>query len=106
VTVEAGELAGFYGLRGDPPELELTFLFIEPRFIGQGVGRALLLHSLEAAAKRGAERVRVVSDPSAEAFYLAMGAVRDGEEPSGSIPGRSLPTLVFALDRSGPVGDS
>jgi hypothetical protein len=35
------------------------------------------------------------ADPHAEAFYLAMGAVRVGEAASESIPGRSLPRLAY-----------
>ena len=35
------------------------------------------------------------SDPHAEAFYLAAGAVRIGSRPSDSIAGRELPLLEF-----------
>lgn len=37
------------------------------------------------------------ADPNAEPFYRAMGAVRIGATPSGSIPGRELPLLEFTL---------
>ena len=38
------------------------------------------------------------SDPFAEGFYRAMGAVRVGDVPSGSIPHRNLPVLRFDLE--------
>jgi len=37
--------------------------------------------------------LRIASDPHAEAFYLACGAVRVGAAASASIPGRELPLL-------------
>ena len=42
-------------------------------------------------------KVRVPSDPNAEAFYRAMGATTVGTAPSGSIPGRRLPLMELAL---------
>ncbi|TCT06419.1 hypothetical protein EDC22_1111 [Tepidamorphus gemmatus] len=39
----------------------------------------------------------VDSDPFAEGFYLAMGAQRVGEAPSGAIAGRMLPRLAKRL---------
>lgn len=41
--------------------------------------------------------VRVHADPNAEPFRVAMGAVRIGATPSGSIPGRELPSLRIEL---------
>ncbi len=43
----------------------------------------------------------IAADPGAEPFYGAMGAVRAGEIPSVSIPGRNLPRLVYRLDAWG-----
>jgi GNAT superfamily N-acetyltransferase len=93
VAERAGHLAGFYALSGDAPDAELSFLFVEPEFIGTGVGTALLGHCRAVAAEFGFERIWIASDPFAERFYLAMGAVRVGATPSESIPGRSLPVL-------------
>jgi GNAT superfamily N-acetyltransferase len=95
VAEQDGRVAGFYALTGEPPEVDLAMMFVDPAWIGRGVGRALWEHAVDAAARSGAERVTIDAEPHAEAFYLAMGAVRVGEAASGSIPGRTLPRLVF-----------
>ncbi|WP_067619878.1 hypothetical protein [Alicyclobacillus acidiphilus] len=43
------------------------------------------------------DELTIRPDPNAEPFYLAMGAQRVGEVPSGSIPGRMLPLLQYLL---------
>ncbi|MGW2547713.1 GNAT family N-acetyltransferase [Kitasatospora sp. NPDC001574] len=97
-----GRVLGFVTLVGAPPEGELDMLFVEPDVIGRGVGRFLLAHLRRRAAESGFRRVLVAADPNAESFYAAMGAVRIGTVPSGSIPGRELPLLALA---TGPSGD-
>ena len=87
----AGEPAGVYRLAGSPPEGELEDLWLDPRFIGTGVGRRLFEHALHTAAELRFESLRIESDPNAEGFYLAMGATRIGEQRSPS--GRTLPLL-------------
>jgi GNAT superfamily N-acetyltransferase len=93
----AGHVVGFSALAGEPPEAELAFLFVDPEFIGTGVGRSLLEHGLGVAAELGFRTIRVESDPFAEPFYLAMGAVRVGEAPSRSVSGRTLPVLCLTV---------
>ncbi|EBV1760669.1 N-acetyltransferase, partial [Salmonella enterica subsp. enterica serovar Newport] len=39
----------------------------------------------------------VDADPNAEAFYIRQGAIRIGETPSESLPGRVLPLLLISL---------
>ncbi|MFI6388729.1 GNAT family N-acetyltransferase [Nonomuraea sp. NPDC050547] len=68
---------GFYALVGD----ELDLLFVADRAQGTGLGRRLVEHMLDQARAAGLTRVRVVSHPPAEAFYLRMGAVRVGTSP-------------------------
>ena len=97
VAEDGGRLAGFGTLDGEPPEGALGMLFVDPGFIGRGVGRALFGHLTAAAAGLGFTRLTIDADPNAEAFYLAMGAVRIGATPSGSVPGRTLPLLSFAV---------
>ena len=97
VVDEHGTIAGFYGLKVDAPSSELDLLFIDPPFIGKGYGRLLFGHAAEEARALGCTEMWIDADPYAEAFYLALGAVREGESPSGSIPGRMLPRLRFAL---------
>ena len=75
-------------------------LFVEPDAIGTGVGKALMHHVARRAASEGMTRLAIDADPNAEPFYLAMGAVRVGESPSGSIPGRMLPKLDLTVSRA------
>jgi GrpB-like predicted nucleotidyltransferase (UPF0157 family)/N-acetylglutamate synthase-like GNAT family acetyltransferase len=97
VAEESGELLGFYVLAGEPPQGELTFLFVDPARIGTGVGRALWRCCMTSAARAGLSRVRIESDPFAEGFYAAMGAKRVGEAPSQSIPDRMLPLMTVEI---------
>lgn len=96
-----GEVLGFSTLEGSPPVGELGMLFVEPAAIGRGVGRLLMGHLLDEAAAAGFTRLRIDADPSAEPFYLAAGAVRVGEVPSASVPGRVLPLLELEVPRDG-----
>ncbi|MER6365078.1 GNAT family N-acetyltransferase [Kitasatospora sp. NPDC001527] len=99
VAEEDGRVLGFVTLTGAPPEGELGLLFVEPDMIGRGVGRRLMAH-LRAGAL-GFERITFAADPNAEPFYRAMGAVRLGTVPSGSIPGRRLPLLALHVATPG-----
>jgi len=86
-----GELTGLYQIIGNPPEGELSDLWLEPRAIGRGLGRALLGHALETAGESGFETLLIESDPNATGFYLAMGAEHVGHRRS--VAGRWLPLL-------------
>ena len=83
-----GQIAGVVALAaGDAPgALDLNKLFIEPRHIRSGVGRALLAHAIAEARRRGAGRLTILADPNAAAFYERAGAVRIGEAPSDAVP--------------------
>ena len=96
--LEGGEvLAGFYQLRLSGPSAEVAQFFIAPEAIRSGLGRRLWRHLERSARAAGARRLEVDSDPHAEGFYLAMGMVRRGTAPSGSIAGRMLPHLANEL---------
>lgn len=98
-------VAGFYSLReidcaverALDSGVELHALFIDPAAIGKGHGRALWQHAVKTAAELGFSTLVIDSDPFAEPFYLAMGAVRVGVVPSTVIPGRTLPLMHFSL---------
>lgn len=70
---------GFYALAIDGADAVLEHLWIEPGWMGRGLGRALLSHAAETARAHGAARLKIDSDPHAEAFYRRMGARRVGE---------------------------
>ncbi|MGZ4127376.1 MAG: GNAT family N-acetyltransferase [Actinomycetota bacterium] len=97
VLTEHGVPAGFYTLIVEGARAELSMLFIDPPAIGRGYGRALFEHAAREARALGATEMVIDSDPFAEPFYLALGAERIGEAPSGSIPGRMLPQMRLRL---------
>ncbi|MCQ4082694.1 GNAT family N-acetyltransferase [Streptomyces sp. RB6PN25] len=113
LTVVAGEVArrratvadrdsrilGFTTLEGQPPTGVLGMMFVEPQVIGQGIGRLLFEHTIAAGRELGFAQLMIDADPNAEPFYRAMGAVRIGNVPSGSIAGRTLPQMVVTIQR-------
>jgi GNAT superfamily N-acetyltransferase len=74
-------------------------MFVEPQAIGQGIGRLLFERTIAAGRDRGFTQLTIDADPNAEPFYRAMGAVRIGTVPSGSIVGRVLPQMVVTIQR-------
>ena len=94
------EIAGFYKLVVESSEkMELEALFVEPAYIGKGIGRILFFDALCKAQSHGATTLITQSDPNAEAFYLNMGGVKVGSSGSGSIEGRQLPMIRFDIER-------
>ena len=93
VAEVGGRPVGFHGVSGAPPEGTLDVLFVEPSFIGRGVGRLLWEHALVTARELGFTRLLIESEPEAEGFYLRMGAVRVGSSTSPLDPSRILPVL-------------
>lgn len=57
----------------------LEDLWVEPAWIGRGVGRLLFDHVAAEARERGARRLEWEAEPNAHGFYEHMGAgyVRD-----------------------------
>lgn len=75
----------------------LDKLYVDPAALRSGAGRELLQWAMATARDAGARAMAIDADPGAAGFYRRMGAVDDGEVPSGSIPGRMLPRLVLPL---------
>jgi ribosomal protein S18 acetylase RimI-like enzyme len=70
-----GEILGFYSLitEGEP---ELDLMFVADAAQGLGLGERLFRDMAQAAAARGIDAVKIVSNPPAAGFYERMGAVR------------------------------
>ena len=98
VAVAEDALAGFHAVSVDGDAAALEHLWIDPPWIGSGIGRMLFEDAVRTAAAHGARELVIDSDPHAEAFYLRMGARRAGEVPApmDGIP-RILPRLVYPL---------
>lgn len=97
VAQQGQAIVGFYSLREEDGILDLDLLFVEPEWIGSGVGALLLEHALQQAALTTHEHLVVESDPGAEGFYLRFGATRVGQRASTVEAGRQLPMLSFDL---------
>ena len=92
-----GRVLGYYSLVTDADCAELDLLFVDDAAQGRGLGALLFAHMRQRAAALGIPRVRIVSHPPSEAFYLRMGAVRVGEQPPRGRVGWSRPVLDLVV---------
>jgi GNAT superfamily N-acetyltransferase len=98
VALDRQQPIGFYTLEDlCDAQIELGALFVDPPYIGQGVGRQLIERAKSRAARLGARVLTIQGDPHALAFYRAAGAQLYAERESGSIAGRMLPLLRIEL---------
>lgn len=91
-----GTLAAYVLVRMDGKEAFLRDLFVHPGLFRRGLGRTLFEEALRYARANNARRLKLDSDPNAEAFYERLGMVRTGTVVSIAGNGRTLP--VMALD--------
>ncbi len=92
-----GALAGVAQIGPLDGDADLLKLFVDPPFMGHGIGRVLFDWCKAQARAMGAARLMIEADPNAAPFYERMGAHVVGTAPSGSIPGRLLPLLELPL---------
>lgn len=97
VAQSGDRVVGFW-CREPKEEHSAGFLFIEPDWIGKGVGRLLWEAVMADAKQRGLRYLTWEADPNAEPFYLRMGAYRIGLKASDVVEGRKLPVMRFHLD--------
>lgn len=96
VAVQADQILGFYALVPTAQVYELDDLWIEPAWIGRGVGTLLFQHAVTLARAHGGVTLHLVADPHAVGFYQKMGMSKIGERPS--VPaGRVLDVMVLHL---------
>lgn len=98
LAVTESEVTGFYGLISAEGKVQLEHLWVDPDYIGSGIGKRLFDHAIELAQSLNATLMEIESDPNAEGFYKRMGARRIGEFVS-ELEGqpRVLPLLVVDL---------
>lgn len=98
VVLDAEGPVGWYQLQPLGRSLRLDHLWVLPRVMGRGIGRALFDAACREGARMGWPELRIVSDPNAEGFYLRMGARRvDVEFPDPTCTKRGLPVLLVQL---------
>lgn len=93
-----GMPAGFYQLQLKATPAELEHLWVHPRYMGQGLGSALLAHALQHLANLGLDSLHIDADPHAECFYRRRGAQRIAEiaAPIEGQPDRVRPQLCIS----------
>lgn len=97
VATDGDTITGYYRISGEDQQGKLDDLFVDPDYIGRGVGKELLTEAITHARALGYAALEIHSDPNAEAFYLHMGALRIGAIPSGSIADRELSLLTLPI---------
>lgn len=100
VAEEETHPIGFAQLNTQGTECELVALWVRPHYMGRGVGRALLSAIVAEARKRGRGSIAIDSDPHAESFYIACGAIQVGalSAPIPGQPSRIRPQLRLRTD--------
>jgi len=92
-----GEVVGFFALKTIKDENRLDHLWVDPRFVGKGIGKVLFQKAKIAATNFGWKSFRLVSEPYAEEFYLKMGARNIGKVQSRVKPDFFLPHMEVTL---------
>lgn len=99
VLEQAGATVGFFGFIASEGTAELNDFWIDPPFIGRGMGRRLWAHAVAVARDLRYTAFTIHSDPNAEKFYLHMGAIRTGTRIAPET-GRALPLLYYRVPDS------
>jgi GNAT superfamily N-acetyltransferase len=98
VEDDHGGTVGSYSLIAHDAGLaELDLLFVADHAQGGGLGALLFRHMIKVAREHGFTRVRIVSHPPAEPFYLRMGAQRVGTLPPSDRVAWERPVLEMRL---------
>ena len=92
-----GVIAGYYAYSLEPDNnAKLESLFVDPSFIGNGIGKLLMNHFFECISRQSASRVWLESDPNAMNFYLKFGFEVVGKK-STTIKNRYMPIMSKEL---------
>jgi GNAT superfamily N-acetyltransferase len=87
VATADGRIAGFATSVPAGDVIELDDLFVDPGWMRQGAGRALVLDAVAIARELGAGRVEVTANPHALVFYGKAGFIAGHEVQTRFGPG-------------------
>ena len=87
-AVVEGVIVGFASWLDTGEAVEVEDLFVDPGWMGHGIGRALMTDLIALVRSRGIRLVEVTANDHALAFYHKVGFVVTGEEQTrfGSAP--------------------
>lgn len=74
----------------------LDNIFVEPVYIGKGIGKALMKDLTSRINSKEINTIRLYSEPHAELFYAKLGYIVVGQKPT-SVEGRFLPIMELTL---------
>lgn len=95
--VEGDRIIGFFSYLAEPGEIvKLENLFILPKYIGQNIGKMMMVRFLSQVRDKGYQKVILDSDPNAAGFYTHFGFRVIDEIPT-SIEGRFMPVMELNL---------
>ncbi|MBS1960260.1 MAG: GNAT family N-acetyltransferase [Bdellovibrionales bacterium] len=98
IAATPGQWLGYYFILPSFSHCQLEHLWVEPDWIGKGVGGKLLEQAIQSVKNAGFhDTIQVYSDPDAEGFYLKYGFKRVGEVPSKVENGPMFPSLVLKV---------
>jgi GNAT superfamily N-acetyltransferase len=90
VATAEGRIAGFATSVPAGDVIELDDLFVDPGWMRQGAGRALVLDAVAIARDLGAGRIEVTANPHALVFYGRAGFIADHEVQTRFGPGTRM----------------
>ncbi len=97
ILVNHKQIVGYYAyLKLSKVTVKLDNLFVLPEYIGQGMGKILMIDFLKKGKREGFSKVEVYADPNAEGFYARFGFVVIGKKQT-IIAGRYLPVMEKQL---------
>lgn len=99
VAEAGGRAVGFAALVPEGEVCVLDDLWIEPEWIGRGLGSQLFRAAVERARKLGATRLEWEAEPNAVGFYERMGG-RYLRESAPTELGRTIPVMGLELGSS------
>lgn len=97
VAEQDGRVIAYAILRVDVNGALLRDLFVDPPYMGAGIGSLLFDEMLAYAREAGAKRLSLVADPNAVSFYERYGMREVAREPSAYVPGRTLPVMEMDI---------
>lgn len=98
ITRESDRIAGYYSFsKISVSTVKLDNIFIDPEYIGKGLGLTLMKDFLNRVKKLEVATITLYSEPNAEQFYQKFGFKTVGQLKS-SIPNRFLPIMELNLN--------